>query len=146
MASSGPKSGLRLVKSNRALDKLENELDELLVEKTRVTIQRAWQAWRELEAYKLKRGYCILGMTCMRKAVETESGSKRGCPHHLAASKAGIRLFRKESYQTEYGKLQQMLAEQERAERERQAKAEKEMRRAKKVARPKKPAVRRKAA
>ncbi len=115
----GPKSGIRLVKRQ------PEELNETLVEKTRVTIKRAWQAWRELEAYKLKHGYCIMGMTCMRKAVEGAQGSKRGCPHHLAATKAGMRLYRKEAYVTEYGRLQQELAEQEKQQRIREAAAEK---------------------
>ncbi len=129
----GPKSGLRLIKN-----RLADDLDDLLVEKARVTIRAAWQLWRDLEAYKLKRGYCIMGMTCMRKAVEGKGGGKRGCPHHLAASKAGIRLFKKESYVTEYGKLQEMLAEQEKKQAEAEKKAAPKKKRA--------PAKKRKAA
>ena len=130
----GPKSGLRLVRRVNT-----DDIDELLVEKTRVTIRAAWQLWRDLEAYKLKRGYCIMGMTCMRKAVEGKGGGKRGCPHHLAASKAGIRLFKKESYQTEYGRLQEMLAEQEKKQAEQEKKA-------KKLKKARKPPAKRKAA
>ncbi len=129
----GPKSGLRLVK------KVPDDVDPLLVEKIRVTIKAAWNLWRDLEAYKLKRGICVMGMTCMRKAVEGKQGGKRGCPHHMAASKAGIRLFRKESYQTEYGKLQEMLAEQEKKQVEQEKKA-------KKLKKARKPAAKRKAA
>jgi hypothetical protein len=104
------------------------ELDDLVVERIRVFYQRVAGHLRELEAYKLKRGYCVGGMSCTRKAVKGPLGGRRTCPHHAAAAKAGLKLRRWTAYESEYGRLRKQLAEQERVE------AAPESKRAKKTA------------
>lgn len=134
---SGPKSGVRL----RGNDDLpiplfpeDGDFDELLVERIRVFYQRVAGHLRELEAYKLKRGYCVGGMSCTRKAVPSKTsnnGKGRICAHHQAASKAGIKLRRWQAYESEYGRLRR-----EQIEAEREAKAEAEGKVRKQTTRP----------
>ncbi len=96
----------------------EGELDELLVERVRVFYQRVAAHLRELEAYKLKRGICVGGISCTRKAVPSKNangGKGRVCAHHMAAQKAGMKLRRWQAYESEYGRLRKLMVEEERA-------------------------------
>lgn len=119
------KSGIRALGAPPYLEE-EEDLDELLVERIRVFYQRLAGHLRELEAYKLKRGVCVGGISCTRKGVPNAETGKPGrvCAHHMAARKAGIKLRRWEAYESEYGRLRRQVleAEREAASREKHSK------------------------
>lgn len=102
------------------------EVNELVAEQIRLCYVRMGHNIRELEAYKLKRGICVMGISCTRKAVEGALGGKRGCAHHHAAAKAGIKLAKWTHYDSEYGKLRKEQKEREREEKRLEAEREKE--------------------
>ncbi len=116
----GPKSGRRLrAVANTANmfpdDSALDDLDDLVVDRIATFYKRVASHLRELEAYKLKRGICIGGISCTRKAVEGPLGGMRTCPHHAAAQKAGMKLRRWEAYSSEYGRLRKKQIEEEKA-------------------------------
>lgn len=107
----------------------DSDLDPLVVEQIRVHFQRVAASLRQLEAYKKKRGLCINGITCTHKAVPSSRGNYGyGCAKHLAAKKAGLKLAKWTAYESEYGRLQKRLKEQEKAELERAAANERKVR------------------
>jgi hypothetical protein len=95
----------------------EPPMDPLMVERVRIFYQRIAKELRELELYKRKRGVCVAGISCCRKALTGPRGGHKACPHHAAAAKAGIRLARWKVFESEYGRLRKAQREAEREKR-----------------------------
>jgi hypothetical protein len=91
--------------------------DSMVVDQVRTFTKRCAHALRELEAWKLENGYCVLGMTCVRKHIK----GKRGCAHHLTLRKSGTRVFKRDNFVSEYNILQKFTREREKALREQEA-------------------------
>lgn len=86
--------------------------NQLLLDKIHTCFKRNAQNLRELEAYKLKLGFCIGGFTCTRRAVKGPLGGKRYCAEHQKISSEG--LWGKRT-PTAYGMMRKQLVAEERA-------------------------------
>ncbi len=94
----------QLHKTNVA--QLERTFGNLLVkDRIQTFYAKLGHELRELEKWKIKNDYCTRGISCMHKAILGKSGKGRGCAHHVAAMKAGIKLRKWTAYDTEYGIL-----------------------------------------
>jgi hypothetical protein len=116
--------------ARRETGPLPSGADGMVIEEIAVFYQRSTHALRTLEKWKLKHGYCIIGISCTNRVVDGPSGGRYGCAHHLANRKAGLVRYSRREHQTAYGKIKQ--AERERVKKaEAAAEAEREARNAK---------------
>ena len=87
--------------------------DQLVADRILAASRAAWAAWNESQEYKKEHGYCISGLTCVRKAVGKDNRGKAACEHHISCAENGVELMAPR-YRSEYGILRKFEMETER--------------------------------